>query len=213
MFGCELGVAMAEHKNRQQDHKPHQACAKKCRAHVQCDKSRRRRSDRRDQPAAGRFGNARADEADGHGQHQQCRDQILTVIGVLPIIARLRQLFARNQLSQLSGRRIQAQSKIAGSKCRLHLFINNSFGHQIRNRAFEGAHGVNPHFPVILCHDHQHTITDIGTADFISLCRPLRVAKDVFRCRRVHHEHRDLTALGRFKRLELRIQSGLLGCR
>ena len=37
MFGCELGVAMAEHKNRQQNHKPHQACAKKSRAHVQCD--------------------------------------------------------------------------------------------------------------------------------------------------------------------------------
>ena len=107
---------------------------------------------------------------------------------------RQRQLFASDPGHQLVHPGIEPGQVITLLEGRGDGGVDDAFGGQIGDGAFQGLGHLDPNLTVVQRHDQQQAVADLAPADLPAVSHPVGVAGDVLRLGGGHQQHHDLCA-------------------
>src|SRR5205823_2466272 len=91
--------------------------------------------------------------------------------------------------------RPEAAGEIAGLELRRDVFVDDTLGGSVGQRAFEAIADLDPQAAIVLGDDEQRAVVDLLAADLPGFCDPERELLDRLAVRRRYDQHRDLAAL------------------
>ena len=121
-------------------------------------------------------------------------------------------MFALNQGGQCLGCAAQSMGKLALPECRHQLFVDDAFGQQVWDGAFQGARDFDANAPILQGDHEQHPIADVTPPKFPLVGNTPGVSGNVLGCGCGHQEHDDLCAKFALSAGELRRELLLFTC-
>ena len=110
-------------------------------------------------------------------------------------LVRLGQGLSRDAGHDLIAGLVQPGGEVARLEVGRDGVVDDLFGRQVGNCAFQGFGDLDAHFAVIFGDDQQQTVADFLAPDLPDIADPIGIGSNVFRQCGSHHQQHDLRAL------------------